>query len=255
MLPQISADNTPLFEQLKELIESGEPAATLLVEQLKKEAQKYLKSSPLEGYIALGIVASLQHDVEGVHTYYQQAIHLAAHNSIIITLANYSFSLAQLGYFSEAADLISQAFKLSGNYLDEAIYLCCIAGRFQQVDKLTQSKEKLKNPLKIQKLQELAKETQLFMEEKGIDDQQLETLINIALSVLRNHQIYTTPEQIQMCLFTESGKKWFHYGILVRSTLEKTFELGFELTEKIAQSHLTKETRDYFIPMFEAVGK
>ena len=93
-----------------------------------------------------------------------------------------------------------------------------------------------------------------FMDEKRVNDSELERLIIIALSVLHQHTIYIGAHHVQMSLLKEHQPGWFHYGILVPQSVDRVIDLDFEFTDKVKNSSFQKNVRDYFKPVFEAIG-
>lgn len=252
---QLAIKDIDLFEQLNQLIDHSH-WNRLTLSKLTYEAKRLLKSNNrIDGYMALGTLASLEGQLESIHMNYKKAMELSPRNSIVI--ANYAISLGRVGYFSKAADLMLDANHLSKErwiHLGDALYFCGIAGRFHQVGKLLELWNKI-NPRRSHSLNQLAPEMIGLMDRKQVSDAELERLIIATISVLHHHAIYIGAHHIQMSLFKEGHSKWFHYGILVLQSVDKVIDLDFELADKIREGQFQKNMRDSFKPSFEAIGE
>lgn len=255
----IAKNHADLFEQLGELLASGHGSRSQqeTLTHLKNKANRLLKSEEvIDAYIALGILASLEGQIEQLHANYKQALHRSPY--LLSTMASYASSLAYVGYFSEAADLMLQAYHTSENkstYLDDTICFCGIAGRFHQIGKLLLNvNDTVSRSNQTHRLCQLAEEVIAFMDEKEVGDEELEKLIKLTMSVLHQHHIYVASNHIQMSLFADASYKWFHYGVLVPESVETVLDLDVELASKIDSENLSKNLTSYFIPILEAVG-
>jgi hypothetical protein len=101
---------------------------------------------------------------------------------------------------------------------------------------------------------QLARDVIEFMDEKNVSDADLEGLINLSMTILRQYQL-SIAAPINISLLEDEDGKWFHYGIpLHELSVEKMVELDFELADKIADEKLSTNLTAYFLPTFEMLG-
>lgn len=258
MYSQVATQTPAFFEQINQLIVSKNPDPVILT-RFKNEAQinKRDQSDNINGYLALGTLARLEGDIDALHANYQHAIAASTAQHVhIITL--YAKCLTPFGLFSQAAELKRQAFDLSQgalNYLEEAIHFYGLAGRFHQVGELLKTWDKM-SPDKAHQFSQLAGKVIDFMDEKNVSDADLEGLINIALSLLRQHELSIAAPQINISLLEDEDGKWLHYGIpLYDLSVEEMVDLDFELADRIAEEKLSANLTGYFVPTFEIIGE
>jgi hypothetical protein len=221
------------------------------IKTINEKANKLLELNVLDGYLAKGIMASINADVKAVHSYHQQALERFSRKSEI--LASYATSLAGVGYFSPAVGLILEAYyqaPASIEYLAEAIHLCGLAGRFHLVAELHRLWRKIRSddpPYYTKILEELLE----LMREQQVTDDHVELIINVALTTLREHDFVVTPEDIMISLDYDDGK-WFHYGIKINDTLDMAIVCQKIFDEKWYRVHLPMAARMCFIPVYQA---
>jgi len=237
MSSQVAIQIPPFFEQLNQFILTNNHNTSQLT-QFKNEAKKYAQSDNVDGYLALGTLACLEGNIDALQTHYQRAIaESAAQHAYILRL--YTQCLTPFGFFSQAADLMYQAYHFSPvlNNLDDTIHFYGLAGHFHQVVELLK--------------------TMTFMDERKVSDADLEGLIEIALSILRQHKLSISVPQINLSLLEDEESQWFHYGIPLRESVEvaKIVELDFELANRSVDECPPQIIQGGFVPMFEVVGE
>jgi len=253
MPSQVAVQIPSFFQKMNQLVISHKPDPFLLT-QFKNEAQKYIQSDNVDAYLALGTLAGLEGNIEALQTNYQQAITKYSEKHAYILML-YAKSITRYGFFSQAADLMHQAYHLSPilNYLDDAIQFYGLAGHFHQVTSLLKTWNNLSSN-QTHRFSQLAEEVVTLMDERNVSDADLEGLINIALLLLRQQKFSIVASQINISLSEDENSRWFHYGIPLRESVEKTVELDFELADNLAEEKLPVNLTGYFVPTFEMVG-
>jgi hypothetical protein len=252
MSSQLAFKETEFFEQINQFI-NGTPDSSILA-QLRNKAQQRSQFNDVDGYLARGMLAGLEGDVDAINTNYQQAVTTFS-NQHAFSLAIYAKSLTLFGQFIQAADLMHKAFELSPStlsYLDDTIYFHGLAGHFHQVGELLKLWDK-QNTNKTHRFSQLSQEIIQFMDAKNVTDTDLEKLLSIALSLLRQHHLTIVTSQTDISLLEEENSQWFHYGIPIQQALpvEKMVALDFELADKMADESLSPTLSAYFVIMFE----
>ncbi|HID99601.1 MAG TPA: hypothetical protein EYP59_04840 [Thiotrichaceae bacterium] len=256
MYSQVAIQIPPFFEQLNQFILTNDHDTSRLT-QFKNEAKKYAQSDNVDGYLALGTLACLEGNIDALQTHYQHAIaESAAQHAYILRL--YTQCLTPFGFFSQAADLMYQAYHFYPvlNYLDDTIHFYALAGHFHQVVELLKTWHQV-SPDKAHRFSQLAEEVMTFMDERKVSDADLERLIEIALSILRQHKLSINVPQINLSLLEDEESLWFHYGIPLRESVEvaKIVELDFELANRSVDECPPQIIQGGFVPMFEVVGE
>ncbi len=242
---QFVTQETEFWEQINHCIATNQHDPEIL-SQLKNKAQTLLKVDAYAGYVALGMIASLEGDAKAIHSYYQQAIEDFSRKPDL--LASYAESLARVGHFSHAAELMLEAYYLSPStlhYLDNAIHLCSIVGRFQFIGELLRIWTKI-YPYQAHQFANRTHQIIQWMEENKVTDNNLEELINLALSILQHHCILVSPQQIDISLDQETQKLF--YKIRLSEKKETILELTTELVQKIIATHLPKVIEWQIVP-------
>ncbi|NJO17969.1 MAG: hypothetical protein HC877_20255 [Thioploca sp.] len=232
---QFVAQETEFWEQINHLI-AMDTRDSVILSQLKNKVHDILTIDAYEGYIALGILASLEGNVEAIHSYYQQAIENFSRKPELV--ASYAESLARVGYFSLAAELMLEAYYLSPstlNYLDKAIQLCGIVGRFYFVGELLRIREKI-NRRPAHPFANNAEKIIQWMKKTKVTDEQLEEIINLALSLLQQYPILIAPRHVEISLDEDQQK--FYYKIHLAERTETIFEITTQLTQQIIAAGL-----------------
>ena len=122
MSSQVAIQIPKFLHQINQLVisDNNDP---LILTQLKNEVQNNNSTSDIDGYLALGTIAGLEGNIDALQTNYQRAITESSDKHAYILML-YAKCLTQFGFFSQAADLLCQAYLMSPqiNYLDDAIY-------------------------------------------------------------------------------------------------------------------------------------
>jgi len=242
--------NPILWKQLNQFLNT-EKIDSIALDEFKNQLESiFALRKTLDVYLLLGAVASLENNLDEVHHYYQQAIEEFSKKADI--LASYAESLARIGHFSAATDLMLEAYYLLPggiDYLEEAIYLCGVTGRFHFVNELLRIKVKLES-INASSFQTLIKEIVQFMDEKQVTDEELEKLINTTLTLLHRYNINVKPQQISFSM-EQKESKWFRYAIQINTPINEIIQLNSEVAEELLFAGISQAARTYFLPIFE----
>lgn len=232
---QFVARETEFWEQMNHLIATNRRDPVIL-SPLKNQAHHLFNIDAYEGYIALGVLASLEGNVKAIHTHYQQAIEDFSRKPELI--ASYAESLARVGHFSPAAELMLEAYYLSPSsltYLDKAIHLCGVVGRFYFVSELL----KIRGKINLQQAPPFATNIEpilQWMKQSQVTDDQLEKQINLALSLFQQYHILITPRHVEITLDEEQSK--LYYKIHLAESTETISAITTQLTQPIIATNL-----------------
>lgn len=222
---------------------------SMTLEQFKNQVKSLLELEVPNVYLALGTIASLENDIDNVHYYYQQAIERFSRKAKI--LANYADSLARLGHFSTATNLMLEAYYLLPggiDYLDDAIHLCGITGRFHLLSELLRIKTQVTYSFQI-----LVNKIVQLMDETQVTDEELEQLINITLKVLHRYDITVNPGKIRFSMEEDSQYKWFRYTIYTdKVPIKQIVPLISDIFCELRYAGISYNARTYFLPMVDS---
>ncbi len=239
-----------LFNQMSQLVgnASHEPST------LAQFKQKPTQSNGFDDYLRLGTLASLEGNIEAIHTNYQQAIAVssAQHAYALMLYAN---CLTPFGLFSQAANLMHQAYDLYNNldFLAATIHCYGLAGRFHQVGELLKMWDEM-SPATAHQFALQSGNIIEFMDAQQVSDDDLQGLIEIAMSILRQNQLTVVPESIEIDLYSGDNYVWFHYGIPLYESVDKIFEMDSELAAISVEKCPPQIIQGGFVPLFKAIG-
>jgi tetratricopeptide (TPR) repeat protein len=233
---QFVAQETEFWEQINHLLATDRRDPVIL-SRLKNQAHDIFNLDAYEGHIALGVIASLEGNVEAIHAHYQQAIEDFSRKPELV--ASYAESLARVGHFSPAAELMLEAYYLSPstlNYLDKAIQLCGIVGRFQFISELLRIRGKInlwQTPPFATNIEQILQ----WMKQNQVTDDQLEKQINLALSLLQQYHILITPRHVEIALDEDQRK--LYYKIHLAESTETITKIITQLNQPTIATNLS----------------
>lgn len=133
-----------IFDTINHFFVTGNYAA-FDVKKLKKDAEKIKDNKDLAaGFELLGMIASLENDVDGVHSYHKRAVEQSGGDAG--RLANYSKSLTSLGRFHEAYRFASVGYQKdpsSISVLDALVHATCALNKREEFNKYTSEWSKI----------------------------------------------------------------------------------------------------------------
>ena len=218
------------------------------LKRLEREAEKLLKIDAVAGYTALGAVASLRGDIEGVHSRHRAALQLSGNSPQ--TLHNYGASLAKLGEFTEALEVARRAHsrapadpQMFGGVVTASLY----AGHFREACDLVNewngaNPERPYAPDSPVEALLSAVDREVFTEER------LQEVVAIAYEVLRSSKIRTGRVELHA---DEHEPDYFLFECFVMTSPEKAEELNEALDARIRDCpHLMDDPGLRFMPAF-----
>ena len=112
-------------------------ASDVELKRLERQAQRLLKADALTAYMALGAVATLQGDVDGMHANHKRAVDLAPNSAL--PYQNYGSSLMALARFDEARSIAMKGLQADPDdqdILTLAIHMTLMCGLFSEAQEL-----------------------------------------------------------------------------------------------------------------------
>lgn len=107
--PDPKANN--LLKRINLLATGESEQGSFALRKLEHEAKSLIKFDATNAYAALGAIACIKRDRQGVKTYYAKALNLAPGDLSI--LSNYSISLFKLCLFNESRQCAEKAYEIS----------------------------------------------------------------------------------------------------------------------------------------------
>lgn len=248
-MPELATKTDQLFEEINRLHFAHAIDEFTLI-RLEKEAQKLLNVDAFHAYQLFGTLAGFKNDVVNLHKDYNKALKLVVTSQDSAkALSNYAASLFNMGYFSEAAELSVKSYEY--NPPSEVIVL--VSSRFAYAGLIHKAADLIRKHNLIEF--HFVFQVEQFMDEHSVTDEQLQKLIEIAISVLHEHQFFDFRNSISVEFAEDEDSKWLRYAIKVDRSVEEIVEMDYELAHKlayeVAKSNLPTELILNFIPTYE----
>jgi hypothetical protein len=99
----------------------------------------------------------------------------------------------------------------------------------------------------------LFEEIEHFMNQRGVSDELLQQLIEMAIAVLHKHEFFDFrhDDVAQVELVEDQNEECFCYIIKVKRPMAEVIDLNYELAREIAKSGLPTSLNLNFVPMYE----
>ncbi|OQW93030.1 MAG: hypothetical protein BWK79_13285 [Beggiatoa sp. IS2] len=214
------------------------------LKRLKNEAKKLLSKEPSSAYWILGAIGMFEDDIDGVHENYKKALDLS---KTPLIYSNYSVSLGNMGYHSQAFDLLKKIEIKDDKRLLFLLDSGVMSGHFHETKLLlsNQFNQKYNQRFNIDHEQVIS-----FMDHKGVSDADLRKLIEVTFNVAQQRGIFTfKPPEI--CLSPDEETFCFEYWIEVPVDVATVVELNTQLDSSIIEQcppSITKQSG--FVPLF-----
>lgn len=244
-MPELATKSAQLFDELKKLHYQSK-IDEITLKRLEREAKKLLAVDALNGYQILGALCGFAGRIAEMRENYDKALQLALTPAERATaLHNYATSLGDTGYFSEAAELAFQAQNLepSSYQLSYFVSKCCVAGLFHravQYIEATLDKKLFESVISV---------TQ-FMNTHGVQDEELQKMIEIAVSVLRERHFFDF-RNVSTGFSSDEESTWFQYVISVDCSVEEMVEMDYELATRLAEADLPINVLSNFLVTYQ----
>lgn len=219
--------------------------------RLKSEATKLVEPHPISGYSALGLIASLERDVEAIRENFSKALEAASDN--LAVLNNYAVALSNVGLIYEAADCFSDIQKFSEHdlpILNNAIKLHHSIGKVYRASKLVNLWNKY-NPDHAHELSPTVEALTAFMDENQVKEHHIILMIKTALQLLEQHQVAISPKKIHPMFVENESSKCFQYHIDIQVSMQRLTALDIAYADALAETDLTANVAMNFMVSFE----
>lgn len=246
--PQTKLDS--ILHELREIAKSDQQCDGFTLARLRREIDSLTDADRVEGLIARGALAAIEHNLNEVRNSYDLALNLAPKEEMI--QYNYSNSLRYLGVFSEAADKAllaatpeSEAFVI-GNLIEALIQ----AGRFHQALEWfavwrEKTGEDFENADRIIEISH-------FLEQMGKSDSVTERLQQIAVGCIKSKVEKFRPREYRVSMYEdgETGDRWAAFVHIIGTSVDNVFEIASEYAKLLAESDDLTEAANSFVISF-----
>lgn len=94
----------------------GDRQNQILLHKYKKQAKEYLSKDPCGFSIVLGVISTLERNLDEMHHWFKQAMRVSPGSSV--SVHNYAISLGHLGYYADAIKLLTPVYEKDQSNLD-----------------------------------------------------------------------------------------------------------------------------------------
>jgi hypothetical protein len=154
-----------------------------------------------------------------------------------------------MGYFSEAAELSVKSY----GYNPPSEVIILIPSRLTYAGLIHKAVDLIRKHNLIEF--HFVFEIEQFMDKHGVTDEQLQKLIEIAISVLHEHQFFDFRNSINVEFAEDEYSKWLRYVIKINRSVDEIVEMKYELACALAESDLPTELLLHFIVAYEIAGE
>ena len=236
-----------LIEKLNALLHQKERNEFTL-RKFRKEAENLRSSDAFSAYLLLGMLASLDNDVDKLRKNHLAALNLRPDDPD--ANFNYSMSLINLCFYSEARVLAEKAYQGSrGNlkYLSFLIEICLKSGRIREARKWLHKFEELKPEVEIEN-KRIIQEAFGLLSEAHVSDDEVDEVLEMSSSVLRHNKI--APNIINIGTLSDEYSYWLQYLFEVEETPENIADLNFDVAMRLAESIIPAKVTNAVIATF-----
>lgn len=233
-----------LIEKVNALL-NREERDEFTLRKIKIEAEKLRPSNAFSAYVLLGMLASLEDDVDEMRANHLAALKLRPNDPV--GNLNYSTSLVHLGFYSEAREYALKAYegnRGSATFLSLLIDRCYKSGRVQQAKGWIHEWETL-NPEQDHDLKNSILAANELLKEDGIGDEVVEELVELSLDVLRRNNFH--PDGVDIEFLADEDSRWLNYTFIVRQSPDIIVNLIFESAKELAMSNIPSQATDAVI--------
>ena len=211
-------------------MDSSRPSE-LEFERVKRDAAQLLDSDAHHAYMALGALAAVRIDVEGIHSNFNAALKLDKSD---VTYHNYAAALAKAGEFEEALPLFKRAqvmvpedLTALGDYIRCAVH----AGNPSLAFELLSEWDR-RSPAEKFDLDDTIREIQDFLHARNISQESLQGLHRLAFDVMRKSRI--PYEAIGFGLIEDGSTSLYSFDVCVQAEAADALDLNLKLASALA---------------------
>ena len=188
MIQPVTKSNE-LIEEINEFLESARAYRTedeFWFRQKKREAEKLLKVSPIEGHNVLGNLYGTAGDLGGVVRHFDMATKI---ENLPILWGNRAGIISNLGYFSDAQDAYAIAAAPEQGYFSNHLSLGLLVGAFHKIVELSAIALRMNSTFDREKF-DIARRAAMLMDEFSVTDRDLGTILDVAGEILREERMF-----------------------------------------------------------------
>ena len=204
------------------------------LQRFEADAKRLLKVDAAGAHQALGAIASLRFDVEGVKQHHEAAIKLT---SDVAARLNYAVSLENVALYSEAAARFLEPVKVEPEnllFLSHAITSHLLAGKIAKAAELVAKYRRLTPDATADKEFDAAESVKTLFEKHEIPESELMQALEIAYDVVRQRRLRLDETSIHV--ERQNGDESVVYRLYVLAGLKEALAADAELTQKIAET-------------------
>ncbi|MGN7612325.1 hypothetical protein ACQZV8_09595 [Magnetococcales bacterium HHB-1] len=179
-----------LTREINKLFNQGNLPDQFTEARLHKQVKPYLTTDPVAAYLLLAKLACSCCQPEVVHNHYKTLFNLAPRDPHIHN--HYAIALRKLGQLSQARRQAEEAHQLAPqnrDYLQQVIRSLVVCGRFHDAAHYIQRSIQTAVPLSMRQYA-FVTNTQRFLSESSITDDQLEAFQQAHYTLLQQHNLY-----------------------------------------------------------------
>lgn len=235
---------------------------------MEQKANLLLEQDKITAYQFLGDLASFKGDINNVHSYYEKALELVKTDDAkkLIVLFDYSACLFDMGFFSKGIELSISAYNIVCNTdpLFPFVFKSIII-RFMRVGLVHRAADLIRKKSNEKYLTNIFNELfgdirlifelEKFMDEHGINDELLQRLFEIGISVLHKHKFFNFRSPPLIEFSADEDSKWLCSVIKIDRSVDEIVEMKYELACALAESDLPTELLLNFIVAYEIAGE
>lgn len=247
-MPELATKATQLFAEL-DVLRSTPKIDAFTLKRLEHEAKKLLAVDAFNGYQILGALFGFSGKISEMRENYDRALKLALTSAEkSMALHNYSIALKDTGYLTEAVELSSQSYDLEAAELKLSNFVetCYRAGLFHRA---IQYMGRVVLPKEIDFSQTIPLIVS-FMDKYGVQDEELQKMIEIAISVSHAHNFFNF-RNMHTKFVSDEDSTWFEYVISVDCSVEEMVEMDCELATRLADAELPKNLLSNFLVTYK----
>ncbi|HIJ85265.1 MAG TPA: hypothetical protein HPQ00_13820 [Magnetococcales bacterium] len=204
------------------------------LKRLVRVAKGYCRKEPTRAYYLLGLLATLQEDVESMRSSFKNAL---VHSGNDFDVRHgYGSCLARLGFFSEARNQYEILYRENPEDLDvlaELIVSALAAGRIQEGVKWIHCWSDLNPDRPFEEAETIAKSGAL-LEKFGISDDQVERLQGLALKILEKER--KEVKTINYRGMPEENPQWIDASLVLDEPKEVVDDLNVKLASALSSN-------------------
>ncbi|VAX19797.1 hypothetical protein MNBD_NITROSPINAE02-2166 [hydrothermal vent metagenome] len=206
---------------------------TFLLGQIKRDAQTLRKNDALSASIILGMVASIENNIDEMRSHHENALRI--NESDFFANINYAASLWKTWFLSEANDYYLKAYETNPsdyrvilNLVNNLLFM----GRFKDANSWLIKLEK-QFPDGQRDAKKFIEEALDFLNENKISEKDIKSYLDLAVSVLHSQGIFFTGRDVSFSEDEESRS--ISYEIKLDLPVRQIVDLNWKFAEKLAE--------------------